>query len=67
MQETWPMQNPYNIQNVVEGLEAHGQLVYLFDPMFKRAKVGQSKTPKKIPKPKVLLENANDMPIELTL
>jgi hypothetical protein len=41
--------------------------MYLFNPMFKRAKVGQSKTPKKILKPKVLLENANDMPIELTL
>jgi hypothetical protein len=35
--------------------------------MLKRAKVGQSKTSKKTPKPKVLLKNANDMPIELAL
>jgi hypothetical protein len=32
------MQNPYNNQNVVEGLEAQGQLVCLFNPMLKRAK-----------------------------
>jgi hypothetical protein len=61
------MQNPYNIQNVVEGLVAQGELVCLFNPMLKRAKVGQSKTSKKTPKPKVLLENTNDMPIELAL
>lgn len=61
------MQNPYNIQNVVEVLEAQGQLVCLFNHVLKRAKVGQSKTPKKTPKPKMLLENANDMPIELAL
>jgi len=57
------MQNPYNIQNLVEGLEVQRQLMCLFNPMLKRAKVGQSKTSKKIPKPNVLLENANDMPI----
>ncbi len=32
------MQNPYNIQNVVEGLEAQGELVSLFNPMLKESK-----------------------------